>query len=328
MFEARTHNPTNLTQAQLLEAMHKMMLIRRVEEVAGRAYQQQLFSGFCHLYIGQEAVAVAATAAMQPDDAMIVAYRDHGQAIAKGVGSYEVMAELLAKRTGTTGGRGGSMHIFDAPKGFLGGWGIVGGQIPLAAGVAWAFKYRNEKRVCLCSFGEGSIHQGVFHEALNMASLWNLPAVFMCENNHYAMGTAMERISPVADLQVKADSYAMDRAQINGQDFFTAYEGLKLAIDRAREQSRPTFLDIKTYRFRGHSMSDPGKYRSREEVEQEKARDPILRLRADLVGMGYATEPQLDAMDEACTAAAKDALERARQDNLPDPNTLWDYLYA
>jgi pyruvate dehydrogenase E1 component alpha subunit len=259
---------------------------------------------------------------------MIAAYRDHGQAMSMGVEADAVMAELLGKQSGSTGGRGGSMHIFDAEKGFLGGWGIVGGQIPLATGIGWAIKYREEKKVCVCFFGEGSLHQGVFHESLNLASLWDLPVVFLCENNNYAMGTAMHRISAVDDLRVKADSYNMDRARVGGQDFFTAYEGIKEAIDRAREESRPTFLDVQTYRFRGHSMSDPGKYRSKEEVETEKARDPILKLRKDLIAMGAADEDTLDKIDKECRQIAKDALAKAEKDNYPELSTLWDYVYA
>lgn len=328
MSDARTTNPTNLSQGQLVEIFRKMSLIRRVEERAGMAYQMQKFSGFCHLYIGQEAVATATATALQDGDYMIAAYRDHGQAMSMGVEADAVMAELLGKRSGSTGGRGGSMHIFDAEKGFLGGWGIVGGQIPLATGVGWAIKYRQEKKVCVCFFGEGSLHQGVFHESLNLASLWDLPVVFICENNNYAMGTAMHRISAEQDLQVKADSYKMDRARVEGQDFFTAYEGIKEAIDRAREQSRPTFLDVRTYRFRGHSMSDPGKYRSKEEVETEKARDPILKLRRDLLAMGAAQEADLDQIDAECRQIAKDALDKAEKDNYPELSTLWDYVYA
>jgi pyruvate dehydrogenase E1 component alpha subunit len=328
MSEARATNPTGLSREELVGVFRKMSLIRRVEERAGMAYQMQKFSGFCHLYIGQEAVATATAAAMRDEDTMIAAYRDHGHAMSRGVEADAVMAELLARRSGSTGGRGGSMHIFDVAKGFLGGWGIVGGQIPLATGVAWAYKYRQEPRVCVCFFGEGSIHQGVFHEALNLASLWDLPVVFVCENNNYAMGTAMHRISRVEDIQVKAESYGMDHARVNGQDFFDAYAGLKEAIDRAREQSRPTFLDVRTYRFRGHSMSDPGKYRSKEEVEAEKARDPILALRRDLLAMGLSTEEALEAIDKECVQIAKDALERAEADQYPDESTLWDYVYA
>ena len=219
-------NTTDLSNEQLVEAYRKMLLIRRVEEQAGRAYQMQKFSGFCHLYIGQEAVAVATTMAMEHDDYMMCAYREHGQAIAKGVSADAVMAELLGKATGSTGGRGGSMHIFDKDVNFLGGWGIVGGQIPIATGVAWAIKYREEKKICSCFFGEGSLHQGVFHEALNLASLWSLPIVYVCENNNYAMGTEMKRISSVMDLRKKAVSYNMDADVVDGGGCPEPFRGL------------------------------------------------------------------------------------------------------
>jgi pyruvate dehydrogenase E1 component alpha subunit len=324
----RKTNPTDLSNEKLVAAFEKMSLIRRVEEVAGRAYQQQKFSGFCHLYIGQEAVAVGTSWAMQEGDTMITAYREHGQAMSRGVSPEAVMAELLGKKTGSTGGRGGSMHIFDVEKGFMGGWGIVGGQIPIGAGLAFASKYRGENQVCICFMGDGSIHQGVFHEALNLASIWDLPVVFVCENNKYAMGTDMSRINAQTDLQLKAVSYAMDHDQINGQDFFDMYLGIKTAIDRARNESRPTFLDVLTYRFRGHSMSDPGNYRSGEELTNEKERDPILTLRQDLISMGISDDASLTAIDKACRKRAKDALKEAEQADYPDPATLMDHIYV
>lgn len=321
-------NPTDLSNAQLIEAYRRMLTIRRVEERAGQAYQMQKFSGFCHLYIGQEAVAVAATMAMQDDDCMMCAYREHGQAIAKGVSPDAVMAELLGKKTGSTGGRGGSMHIFDKEKGFLGGWGIVGGQIPVATGVAWAMKYREEPRVCVVTFGEGSIHQGVFHEAANMAAIWDLPIVFLCENNRYAMGTDIKRISAVLDLRKKAVSYNMEADQVDGQDFFAAYQGIKRAIDRARQESRPTLLDVRTYRFKGHSMSDPATYRTKEEVQSEQERDPITQMYTALVDLGAASEDELKAIDKECKAIAKEALKRAEAADFPDDASLLDFIYA
>lgn len=328
MTETLTTNPTDLSEEKLAAVFREMTLVRRIEERVGMAYQMQKFSGFCHLYIGQEAVASAVAAALQPEDYMLTAYREHGQAIAKGVDPYAVVAELFGKSTGSTGGRGGSMHIFDAEKGFLGGWGIVGGQIPLAAGVGFTIKYKEEKKVCVCFFGEGSIHQGVFHEALNMASLWDLPVVFLCENNKYAMGTRMDRISPIDDIQIKAKSYGMDHARVEGQDFFTCYQGIKEAVDRARNESRPTFLDVRTYRFRGHSMSDPGKYRSKAELEEEKSKDPILKLRKSLIGMGIMTDEQCDAVDKECKNIAKDCIARAEKGEFPDISTLKDYVYV
>ncbi|MBH25922.1 MAG: pyruvate dehydrogenase (acetyl-transferring) E1 component subunit alpha [Myxococcales bacterium] len=323
-----TLNTTDLTNEQLVEAYRRMLLIRRVEENAGRAYQMQKFSGFCHLYIGQEAVAVATSTAMRDDDYMMTAYREHGQAMSRGVSADSVMAELLGRKTGSTGGRGGSMHIFDKERNFLGGWGIVGGQIPLATGVAWAIKYREEPKVIVVFFGEGSLHQGVFHESLNLASLWDLPIVYLCENNKYAMGTEMSRISAVSDLRKKAVSYDMEAAQIDGQDFFAAYNGIKEAIDRARNESRPTFLDVRTYRFRGHSMSDPATYRTKDELTEEQERDPLGFLYNALVELGAATEEELEGYDKECKKEAKAALKKAEDAPFPDDDSVLDYIYV
>jgi len=321
-------NTTDLSNDQLVEAYRMMLSIRRLEEVAGRAYQMQKFSGFCHLYIGQEAIATATAMASRQEDYMMCAYREHGQAMAKGVDADAIMAELLGRASGSTGGRGGSMHIFNKEANFLGGWGIVGGQIPIATGVAWAIKYRKEDRVCTCFFGEGSLHQGVFHEALNLASLWSLPIVYICENNRYAMGTDMKRISSVMDLRKKAVSYDMDADVVDGQNFFSAYNGIKKAIERARNESRPTFLDVKTYRFRGHSMSDPATYRTKDEVKNEQQRDPIGQLYNALLDMGVLTEAELADIDKACKSVAKEALKKAEAAPFPDTSTLHDHLFA
>lgn len=324
----RTENPTDLTPDQLIDAFRKMTEIRRAEERVGMAYQMQKFSGFCHLYIGQEAVAVGLELALRPDDYVIGSYRTHGQAMARGVSTDAMMAEMLARRTGTTGGRGGSMHVFDVDKGFYGGWGIVGAQIPLATGLGWGAKYHAKGQIAVCFFGEGAIHQGVFHEGLNHASIWDLPCVFIAENNKYAMGTEMSRINRQTDIQKKAVSYDMDHASINGQDLFDMYTGIKEAVDRAREQSRPTFVEVRTYRYRGHSMSDPAKYRSKDELAQEQARDPIANLRADLLAMEMATEAELDAIGVKAKKLAKDALAAAEAADFPDDSTLFDYVHA
>jgi len=321
-------NSTDLTDEQLIEAYRTMMLIRRVEERAGMAYQMQKFSGFCHLYIGQEAVATACCMAMQPEDYYMVAYRDHGQAIAKGVSPEGVMGELLGRQNGSTGGKGGSMHIFDVDKRFMGGWGIVGGQIPLATGIAWGIKYRGSNEVCLVSLGEGSIHQGVVHESLNLASLWGLPVVYVCENNKYAMGTELSRVSAVTELTRKAHGYNMAAATLDGQDFFACYRGMKEAVDRARHEGRPTLLDVRTYRFRGHSMSDPAHYRTKEELASEQERDPISTLYSALVDMQIATEEQLQAIDVEARQIAKDSLKAAEEAPWPEDAEAFDYLYS
>ena len=324
----RTENPTDLTREQLVEAFRKMSQIRRAEEVVGRAYQMQKFSGFCHLYIGQEAVAAGLELALRPDDYVIGSYRSHGQAMARGVGVDPMMAEMLAKKTGSTGGRGGSMHVFDVDKGFYGGWGIVGAQIPLATGLGWGAKYHAKGQIAVCFFGEGAIHQGVFHEGLNHASIWDLPCVFIAENNKYAMGTEMSRINRQTDIQLKAVSYAMDHASINGQDIFDMYTGIKEAVDRARDQSRPTFVEVRTYRYRGHSMSDAAKYRTKAELAEEQQRDPIANLRADLLAMEMATDEELTAIDKEARQQAKDALTAAEAADFPADSTLFDYVLA
>jgi pyruvate dehydrogenase E1 component alpha subunit len=321
-------NTTDLSNDQLVDAYRLMLRMRRMEERAGRAYQMQKFSGFCHLYIGQEAVATAAEMALRSDDYVMSAYREHAQALARGVSMEAIMAELYGKRTGTTGGRGGSMHIFDVEKHFYGGWGIVGGQIALGTGMAFAAKYRNEDRVSLTYFGDGALHQGVFHESLNIAAVWGLPAVYVIENNGYAMGTALDRISAVDDFRKKALSYDMEADQFDGQNFFEAYNGFKRAIDYARTNNKPILLDVLTYRFRGHSMSDPGKYRSKEELDEEKRRDPIVQLRAALLELGAATADALDAMDKEAKAEAKDALAAAEKADFPDVATLQDKVYS
>lgn len=306
-----------------------MCRLRRFEEHAGRAYQMRKIKGFCHLYIGQEAVGVGAAAALTPKDYVVSHYREHGHALAAGMTSRSVMAELFAKATGCSGGKGGSMHLFDVEKKFLGGWGIVGGQIGLATGVAFASKYRNDQSVCLCYFGDGAIHQGMFHESFNMAALWGLPVVYITENNGYGMGTALQRASAVVDLRKKAASYDMATDRIDGQDIFETYLKMKAAIDRARLENKPTYLDVITYRYRGHSMTDPGTYRSKEEVEQyQDLQDPIVRLRLWLIKVGIRTEEQLVQIDVAANEEAKDAVQFADESPFPDPAELTTDVYV
>ena len=306
----------------------QMLLLRRFEEVAGRQYQMGKIKGFCHLYIGQEPVATGSMFGLEERDYVVAAYREHGQAIAKGITPNAVMAELFGKADGCSSGKGGSMHLFDVEKRFYGGWGIVGGQIPTAAGIAFASKYRDEGAVCLCYFGDGSIHQGAFHETLNMAAKWDLPIVFVTENNKYAMGTDIERISAILDIQQKAVSYGMDHAQIDGKDIFKSFYGFKEAIDRARNESRPTFLDVLTYRFRGHSMSDPAKYRTKEELQEELERDPLVRMQAWLMGEGLATEESLKTMDAEIKAEVKASVKFAEESPQPDPSKLTTDVYV
>jgi len=317
-----------LGEERIVQMYRDMLHIRRFEEQAGRAYQMGKIKGFCHLYIGQESVAVGAMAAIGPQDYVVAAYREHGHALARGLDPNTVMAELFGKADGVSGGKGGSMHLFDVDKNFYGGWGIVAGHIPTATGVAFASKYREENAVVLNFFGEGSIHQGVFHEAFNMASKWDLPVVFITENNKYAMGTAIERISAVTDIQQKAISYAMDHERVDGKDVFRVYDALDRAVKRAREESRPTFLDIVTYRYRGHSMSDPATYRTREEVEEAQEQGPLVRMRDWLLDESICDKEQLESFDADAKQAAKDAVAFADDAEQPDLSTLTENVYV
>lgn len=296
-----------------------MMVIRRFEEEAARNYAKGKIGGFLHLYIGQEAIAVAAAEVLEDDDYIFQTYRDHGIALARGMSPNAAMAELFGKDTGCSRGLGGSMHFFDVERGFLGGWAIVGGHLALAAGAAFKAKYLGEKRVTICFFGEGSTNIGGFHEAMSLAGLWKLPVVFVCENNQYAMGTPLERTSPLKDLSIKAQGYGMVGDRLDGHDVQVVQERLRTAITRARNGEGPTFVEIATYRFRGHSMSDPAKYRTRTELEQRKQQDPIVVVRDRLRELGV-EESVLDdidlEVDEEIDAAVRfaDESEPARED--------------
>jgi pyruvate dehydrogenase E1 component alpha subunit len=315
--------PQTRTSADLERLGHlygQMLLIRRVEEESARGYAEGKIGGFLHLYIGQEAVAVGALAALKPDDYVITTYRDHGIALAKGMSPRALLAELYGKSTGCSHGLGGSMHMFDKEHHMLGGYGIVGGHIPLAAGVAFASKYRNDGRVTVCFFGEGAVSIGGFHEGLSLAALWKLPIVFVCENNEYSMGTPLSRSMSVEDVSLKALGYGMDRDRFFADDVVEVERRLAEAIKRAREHSLPTLVEVRTYRFRGHSMSDPAKYRTPAELEEHKKRDPLARARAMLVEQGLGEE-RIAAIETGVEAAVADALKFAAES--PEP-TLAD----
>ncbi len=314
---------------RLLEMYQTMTLIRRFEEQAGRSYQMGKIKGFCHLYIGQEAVAVGAMSALEARDYVVAAYREHGQAVARGLDPNKVMAELFGKAAGVSQGKGGSMHLFDTDKHFYGGWGIVGGQIPTATGVAFAAKYREEDAVCLCFMGDGTVPQGSFHESLNMASRWDLPVVYIIENNMYGMGTAYERISAVKNLASKADGFNMEGVLVeDAQDVFRVYDAVSEAVERARTQHRPTLLELRTYRYRGHSMSDPATYRTKEEVERERHRDPIQRYTRWLVENDVRSEDDLKEIDAECKQRAKDAVKFADKADFPPAEALTEHVYT
>ena len=312
-----------LDRETLVGMYRRMIVIRRFEEAAARGYQKGQIGGFCHLYIGQEAVAVGAMQAIEPDDYAISAYREHGHALAKGMDPKTAMSELFGKRTGSSKGKGGSMHLFDREVNFLGGHGIVGAQIPLAAGIGFAIRYRKESRVCLAFFGEGAVNQGSFHEALNLVGLWKLPVVLICENNLYAMGTRVDRATAITNIYERAESYSLAGAAVNGNEVLEVYEAVREAAQRARAGQGGTLLEARTYRFRGHSMSDPAKYRTREEVDARKKDDPILSFGEHLVAQGIADEDALEAMDDEVKAEIKDVVKSAAESPEPTREDLF-----
>ena len=317
--------------AAMRRLLRDMLLIRRFEERAGEQYALGKIGGFCHLYIGQEAVAVGTMAALRPDDYIMGSYREHGQALARGMTSRAVMAELFGKATGCSGGKGGSMHLFDAEKGFLGGHAIVGGHIPLVTGAAFAIKYRGGDQVAVCFFGEAAVNNGAFHEALNMAALWKLPAIYICENNRYGMGTALERASAIYDIAARACSYDMPAETVDGMEVLAVREAVRRAAERARDERKlPTLLEIRTYRFMGHSMSDPihGHYRTKEEVEAQKLRDPVVTFHRKLVDAGMLTDEQWQAMEADVLAEVEDAVRFADESPDPEPAELYTHVYS
>jgi pyruvate dehydrogenase E1 component alpha subunit len=313
----------------LKDLLEKMLLVRRFEEKSAEMYTLGKIGGFCHLYIGQEAVAVGAIAALEPEDAVLCSYREHGHALARGMDPGPVMAELFGKRTGCSKGKGGSMHIFDPSLGFLGGHGIVGGQIPLAAGVAFAAKYLNQSRVTLCFFGEAAVNIGSFHESLNLAQLWKLPVVFICENNEFGMGTPILKTSAIRDLSEKAGSYEMARAVVDGMDVLSVYDGISEAVERARKDDLPTLIEARTYRFMGHSMSDPahGSYRTREELAEHRRRDPIKRFTSTLESLGVINQEYIDDLDVKIREIVDQAVAFADESPDPTPEDLTTDVY-
>lgn len=317
-----------LDRATLVKMYRQLVLIRRFEERCAQQYSIQKIAGFLHLYIGQEAIAVGCEAAMQPDDYLITAYRDHGQILARGTPPGPVMAEMFGRATGVAKGKGGSMHLYDIPRNMLGGWGIVGAQIPLALGTAYASRYRDDKRVTVCLFGEAAVNQGAFHEALNMAALWKVPAVFICENNRYGMGTPIAASSAVTEVYKRAAAYDIPGVACDGLDTLATFECVKQAVDRARAGEGPTLIEARTYRFRGHSMSDPAVYRTREEVEEERKKDPIPKMRDYLLAKKLAKEAELDAIDEAVEGEVAESIRFADESPWPDASELYEDVYV
>jgi pyruvate dehydrogenase E1 component alpha subunit len=309
---------------EVLGYYRTMLLIRRFEEKAGQLYGMGLIAGFCHLYIGQEAVVVGMQAAIKDGDSVITSYRDHGHMLACEMDPKGVMAELTGRADGYSKGKGGSMHMFSREKGFFGGHGIVGAPVPLGTGLAFAHKYREDGGVCLCYFGDGAINQGQVYESFNMASLWKLPVIYVVENNKYAMGTSIERSSATTELFRRGDSYNIPGTQVDGMDVLAVRRAGEEAVAHARSGQGPAILEMKTYRYRGHSMSDPAKYRTREEVaKMREQHDPIDQLRKKLLDAGTINEDALKEIDREVKAVVAEAADFAQKSPEPDPSELW-----
>jgi pyruvate dehydrogenase E1 component alpha subunit len=308
-----------LARTELLEMHYKMALVRRFEEKSAEEYTRGKIGGFMHLYIGQEAVGVGSIKALRPDDKILCSYREHGHALVKGMDPGAVMAELFGKITGCSKGKGGSMHMWSNELGIYGGNGIVAAQMPIAAGVALSVQYQGKDTVIACYFGDGAVDEGAFHESLNLAAVWKLPVVYVCENNQYSMGMAVGKAWAVDSLQPRAAAYNMPSDQVDGMDVIAVYESMKQAVEHSRGGGGPVLLEIKTYRFRGHSMTDPAYYRTREEEHQWRTtRDPIGIFEKKLLDTGLATQAEFDDNDARATQVSEDAAEFA--ENSPDPS--------
>ncbi len=306
-----------------------MVLIRRFEEESSRLYMQGKIRGFLHLYIGQEAVAAGAIPCLRDDDYVVSHYRDHGHALAKGMDPRAVMAELCGKATGSSGGKGGSMHLFDVSKGFMGGYAIVGGQLPIAAGLAHAIKYREEDRVVLCFFGDGAVNEGEFHESINLAAVWKLPVLFLLENNLYGMGTHVEKTHALGkDIYLSADAYGLPSAQIDGMDLMAVRDTTLKALERIRAGGGPVFIEAMTYRFRGHSVADPSNYRDSKEVSFWQVRDPIARFQELALENEVMTGDTVKGINEEVDRTVAKAVRFAEESDAPDPNDIADNVYA
>jgi pyruvate dehydrogenase E1 component alpha subunit len=317
-----------MDEAKLLDLYYQMVLIRRMEERGAELYQAGKIGGFMHLYIGQEAVSTGLIAARQPQDRVITAYRDHGVAINCGIPANQVMAELMGKATGISKGRGGSMHMADVTRNFWGGHAIVGAHMPIASGLALGDKYAGRDGVTICMFGEGATNIGFFHEALNLSKVWTLPVLWVCENNVYGMGTSVERASAVSEIQQKAEGYGMAHERVDGMNVLAVYEAAKKTIDTVRSGSGPRMLEIMTYRFRGHSMGDPERYRNQEEVRKWEEHDPIGIFHAYLAGNKKIAVKVLEEIEMRAKADVQKAVEFAEASPEPGLDSLFDNIYV
>ncbi len=320
------HSGVNVDE---LKACYKeMLLIRRFEEKAGQLYGMGMIGGFCHLYIGQEAVAIGMKHASKKGDPVITSYRDHGLMLAMGSDPKAIMAELMGKSTGCSKGKGGSMHMFDTARGFYGGHGIVGAQVPIGTGIAFSIKYRNEKSVCLTYLGDGSVNQGQVYESFNMAKLWKLPVLYIIENNEYAMGTSVSRSSATTELYKRGASFDIPGIQVDGMDILDVKRAGEEALNYVREGNGPMIIEMKTYRYRGHSMSDPAKYRSKEEVtDYREKKDPIDRLGQLLLKENIASEEELNDIEKSIRSIITEAVEFAQSSPEPDSSELFTDIY-
>jgi len=323
-----TKEKTEFPKETYLFWYESMELMRKFEDKAGQLYGMQKIRGFCHLYIGQEACAAGAISALTKDDSYITAYRDHAVPLALGTDPKAVMAELFAKETGISKGKGGSMHIFDKAHHFFGGHGIVGGQIPLGAGIAFAEKYNKTKNLCMCYMGDGAVRQGSFHETLNLAMLWKLPVIFAIENNGYAMGTSVKRTSNVTELYTLGDAYDMPSEPVDAMSVEAVHIAVARAAERARSGEGPTLLEFRTYRYKGHSMSDPAKYRSKEEVEEYKMRDPIEVVKKTILEKKFATEKDIEVIDRRINEKVEESVKFAEESKYPDPGEALRDVYV
>ncbi len=318
---------SELSHDELLELYRQMVLIRRLEEKSAELYAQGKIGGFLHLYIGEEAIAVGACKAMRAEDHLLTAYRDHGWAIARGLDPGRIMAELLGKATGVSGGKGGSMHLASAEHNYWGGHAIVGGHLPLATGVGLSVRYKEEGGAVLCVFGEGSTNIGYFHESVNLAAVWDLPVVFLVENNRYGMGTEVSRASAVSDIFEKGCAYDIYNNQVDGQDVLKMYEAIGVALDHARQKG-PYLLEAITYRYAGHSMGDPERYRTKQEIEEWRARDPILRFADHLKAQKVTDEAGLEQIDQAVEDELAEIVQFAEESPEPDDAALCEHVFV
>ena len=323
----KTHKDLGLSDDDVIEMYNQMYLQRRFEERAMQMYQKGKFGGFLHLYIGQEAISTGTVFALNDDDDIITAYRDHGWGLVRGVSPREGMAELFGKATGCSKGKGGSMHFANVEQHFWGGYGIVGGHIPIGGGLAFANKYQDNGRISTCFFGDGAVDQGALHETLNMSQLWKLPCIFVVENNGYSMGTAATRHT-VGEIHERAKGYGMKSAMFNGMDAFTVYENMKKISEEVRKESVPYFVEIRTYRYRGHSMSDPQKYRTKEELQEYQKTDPVERMKKYILDEKILKEKKIEEIEQNVEDTVLDAIDFAEESSFPEPDELYEDMYA